>query len=134
MVSVTVSPTFLSLIHICLGAADDGERGVHAAGNADDRVLEIGILHTAHEAGGLHVQQALGRGVIIRRVVRAVGVLAERAGEHGLLSALAPLGDDVGRSVAGEGRVLAARGDEMWIRDINNMPPYLSVYVWQRTA
>ena len=95
-----------------LGADDDGERGVHAAGNADDRVLEIGILHTAHEAGGLHVQQALGRGVIIGRVVRAVGVLAERAGEYGLLHALAPLGDDVGRSIAGEGRVLAARGDE----------------------
>lgn len=89
-----------------------GERGVHAAGDADDRVLEIGVLHAAHEAGGLHVQQALGSRVVIRRIVRAIGVLAERAGEHGLLHALAPLGDDVGRSVAGEGRVLAARGDE----------------------
>ena len=95
-----------------LGADDDGERGVHAAGDADDRVLEIGVLHAAHEAGGLHVQQALGSRVIIRRIVRAVGVLAERAGEHGLLHALAPLGDDVGCSVAGEGRVLAARGDK----------------------
>ena len=58
------------------------------------------------------MQQALGSRVIIRRIVRAVGVLAERAGEHGLLHALAPLGDDVGRGVAGKGGILAAGGDE----------------------
>ena len=94
-----------------LGADDDGERGVHAAGDADDGVLQTGVLHAAHEGAGLHVQQALCRRVIVLLVRGTVGILAERAGERRVGELLAPAELGVFAGAALEVLRLAAGGD-----------------------
>ena len=55
-----VLPRQAQLVH-GVGAGEHDERGVHTAGDADDRAPAVGVLHALYEAGGLDVQAARGK-------------------------------------------------------------------------
>ena len=72
-------------------ADHDGKSRVHAAGDADDTVVEMGKLHAPHKTGDLDVQHALaisGKRFFSRRKMR---VLAVRAGEGGIGERVTPV-------------------------------------------
>ena len=66
------------------GRYHDREGGVHAAGDADDAVVEVGVGHALDEAGNLDVQHPLAAGGQVGGVFGQVRMLVEAAGEGGV--------------------------------------------------
>ena len=74
------------------GADHDGKRGIHAAGNADNAVVKMRILHALDKAGHLNVQNALTVGRNILRPRGQMRMLDVLAREGRLLKLAAPEG------------------------------------------
>ena len=92
-----------------LGADDDGKRGVHPAGNADDRIFQPGVLHAPRQARGLHMQQPLCRRVVVLLVRGAEGILGIAARERRLAALHPPADDDMAVMLSGKRRVTPPR-------------------------
>ena len=65
------------------GADHDGEGRIHTAGDADDTVVEMGILHAFDKAGNLDVQHAAAIGRKLRTCFGEMGMHEVRPGEGG---------------------------------------------------